>query len=163
MWHGQNCDSSQMRTKRVGAWPLCFFFIVPYIFDVFNFSFAKSRRNKIFVWWCHTNTHGTNLRSSPQLKEPKYLRKLKVSPKKVLRLAPPGPPPQLRAGGGWKEGGALVGKRVHQAAGAGSVAKRGHWAAPTAQLPPSKSRKRIRNTSAFNVTSSDWYYPIQKH
>ena len=66
VWHGQNCDSSQMRTKRVGAWPLCFFFIVTYIFDVFKFSFAKSRRNKIFVWWCHTNTHGTNLRSSPQ-------------------------------------------------------------------------------------------------
>ena len=67
VWHGQNCDMSQIRTKRVGAWPLCFFFIVTYIFDVFNFSFAKYGRKKIFVRWCHTNTHGTNLRSSPHI------------------------------------------------------------------------------------------------
>ena len=67
VWHGQNCDRSQIKTKRVGAWPLCFFFIVTYIFDVFNFSFAPSRRKKIFFWWCHTNMHGTNLRSSPLL------------------------------------------------------------------------------------------------
>ena len=65
VWHGQNCDRSQIKTKRVGAWPLCFFFMVTYIFDVFNFSFAKSWRKKIFFWWCHTNMHGTNLRSSP--------------------------------------------------------------------------------------------------
>ena len=67
VWHGQNCDRSQIKTKRVGAWPLCFFLMVTYIFDVFNFSFAKSWRKKIFFWWCHTNMHGTNLRSSPPL------------------------------------------------------------------------------------------------
>ena len=67
VWHGQNCNMSQIRTKRMGAWPLCFFLMLTYIFDVFNFSFAESGRKKIQFWWCHTNTHGTNLRSSPHL------------------------------------------------------------------------------------------------
>ena len=49
VWHGQNCDRSQIGTKRVGAWPLCFFFMVTYIFDVFNFSFAKYGRKKIWT------------------------------------------------------------------------------------------------------------------
>ena len=72
VWHGQNCNVSQIRTKRVGAWPLWFFLILIYIFEVYHFSFAKSGRTKIYFWWCHTNTHGTNLRSSPLVMLPDH-------------------------------------------------------------------------------------------
>ena len=44
-----------------------FLLMLTYIFDVFNISFAESRKKKIYLWWCHTNTHGTNLRSSPRM------------------------------------------------------------------------------------------------
>ena len=65
MWHGQTCYISQIKTKRVGAWPLWIFSMVAQIFNVFKFIFAKSSRRKIFFCWGHTNTLGTFLRRSP--------------------------------------------------------------------------------------------------
>ena len=67
MWHGQTCYISQIKTKRVGAWPLWIFSMVAQIFNVFKFIFAKSSRKKIFFCWGHTNTLGTFLRRSPLL------------------------------------------------------------------------------------------------
>ena len=67
MWHGQTCYISQIKTKRVGAWPLWIFSMVTQIFNVFKFIFAKSSRKKIFFCWGHTNTLGTFLRRSPQV------------------------------------------------------------------------------------------------
>ena len=65
MWHGQTCYITQIKTKRVGAWPLWIFSMVAQIFNVFKFIFAKSSRRKIFFCWGHTNTLGTFLRRSP--------------------------------------------------------------------------------------------------
>ena len=48
VWHGQYCCISQIKTKRVGAWPLWFFSITKHIFDVFNLNSSKSSREKIF-------------------------------------------------------------------------------------------------------------------
>ena len=66
MWHGQNTNVSQIKKKKVGAWPLWFFIIVAYIIYVSNFSFDISLRKKILFLWCHTNTHGIDLRRTPQ-------------------------------------------------------------------------------------------------
>ena len=66
VWHGLNTNVSQIKKKKVGAWPLCFFLIVAYIIYVFHFSFDISLRKKIFFLWCHTNTHGIDLRRTPQ-------------------------------------------------------------------------------------------------
>ena len=66
VWHGQNTNVSQIKKKKVGAWPLCFFLIVAYMIYVFHFSFDISLRKKIFFLWCHTNTHGIDLRRTPQ-------------------------------------------------------------------------------------------------
>ena len=65
VWHGQTCYISQIKTKRVGAWPLWIFSMVAQIFNVSKFIFAKSSRRKIFFCWGHTNTLGTFLRRSP--------------------------------------------------------------------------------------------------
>ena len=69
MWHGQTCYITQIKTKRVGAWPLWIFSMVAQIFNVFKFIFAKSSRRKIFFCWGHTNTLGTFLRRSPQVED----------------------------------------------------------------------------------------------
>ena len=61
----KNWTLSQIKTKRVGAWPLPFFLIVTCIFDVCNFNFRKFQRKKNCFLGCHTNTLGSNLRSSP--------------------------------------------------------------------------------------------------
>ena len=66
VWHGLNTNVSQIKKKKVGAWPLCFFLIVAYMIYVFHFSFDISLRKKIFFLWCHTNTHGIDLRRTPQ-------------------------------------------------------------------------------------------------
>ena len=66
MWLGQTCYITQIKTKRVGAWPLWIFSIVTQIFNVFKKKIAKSSRKKIFFCWGHTNTLGTFLRRSPQ-------------------------------------------------------------------------------------------------
>ena len=65
VWHGLNTNVSQIKKKKVGAWPLCFFLIVAYMIYVFHFSFDISLRKKIFFLWCHTNTHGIDLRRTP--------------------------------------------------------------------------------------------------
>ena len=65
VWHGQNTNVSQIKKKKVGAWPLWFFLIVAYIIYVSNFSFDISLRKKILFLWCHTNTHGIDLRRTP--------------------------------------------------------------------------------------------------
>ena len=67
VWHGLNTNVSQIKKKKVGAWPLCFFLIVAYMIYVFHFSFDISLRKKIFFLWCHTNTHGIDLRRTPPM------------------------------------------------------------------------------------------------
>ena len=72
VWHGQNTNVSQIKKKKVGAWPLWFFLIVAYIIYVSNFSFDISLRKKIFFLWCHTNTHGIDLRRTPHHQDHQY-------------------------------------------------------------------------------------------
>ena len=51
VWHGQYCYISQIKTKRVGAWPLWFFSITKHIFDAFKLNSSKSSWEKIFFCW----------------------------------------------------------------------------------------------------------------
>ena len=48
VWHGQFCCISQIQTKRVGAWPLWFFFIMKHIFEVSNFNCTNLQEKNVF-------------------------------------------------------------------------------------------------------------------
>ena len=50
VWHGQDCDISQIKTEKVGAWPLWFFSIMTHMCNVFFFIFAIPHGEKcVFV------------------------------------------------------------------------------------------------------------------
>ena len=50
VWHGQNCNMSQIRTKRMGAWPLFFLFSCWHIYLIFLISVLPNLEGKKYIF-----------------------------------------------------------------------------------------------------------------
>ena len=67
MWHtkkGKHFSSFRIRS---GRWPRMFFMILGTYRKQTFIDFSLTQRIQLMIFWCHTVTHGTDLRRSPHV------------------------------------------------------------------------------------------------
>ena len=67
MWHTKKCQNFSFFRIRSGRWPRMFFMILGTYRKQTFIDFSLTQRIQLMIFWCHTVTHGTDLRRSPPL------------------------------------------------------------------------------------------------
>ena len=67
VWHTKKCQNFSFFCIRSGRWPRMFFMILGTYRKQTFIDFSLTQRIQLMIFWCHTVTHGTDLRRSPHI------------------------------------------------------------------------------------------------